>query len=215
MQIDTTGIWPKVGVGVDIPNFANKIDAFKGKLRSLSTSHRVDYTSGYQHKAFQTEDQESTIWDFNPLIRVSALTANNIRIDNALRLKIEDAYLYGKEPIKGTEKWQDSVPLQSFLRHAPYIYSTYTRNRGYALGDELSVSYPLKAKRGFQLWRWYIKLENDIDLRLTAGYNYKKVIQEDYIPVVGYDMQGEAWVDVGKPEAVAQAEAMLGKMQGA
>jgi cell surface protein SprA len=189
MEIDTTGIWPKVGVGIDIPNFANRIEALKGKLRSLSTSHRLDYTEGYQHHAYQaTEDVTSTSWDFNPLIRISALTANNIRIDNSVRLKIEEGIRRPKEALDSTQGWADSLSTQIYLLRAPYIYTWLYKERGYAVGDEFSLSYPLKAKRGFQLWRWYIKLENDIDLRLTAGYNYKKVIQESYSPVAGYNM---------------------------
>ncbi len=59
--------------------------------------------------------------------------------------------------------------------------------RGYGVGDELSIAYALKAKRGFQVWRWYVKLDNDIELRLTSGYDYKKVINETYTPASGYD----------------------------
>jgi cell surface protein SprA len=56
------------------------------------------------------------------------------------------------------------------------------------VGDDFSISYPLKTKRGFQLWKWYFKLENDIDLKLTAGYDYKKSIRKQYDPDPDYDM---------------------------
>jgi cell surface protein SprA len=48
------------------------------------------------------------------------------------------------------------------------------------IGDDFTISYPLKLKRGFQLWKWYVKLDNNIDLKLTAGYDYNKTIRKEY-----------------------------------
>ena len=59
---------------------------------------------------------------------------------------------------------------------------------GINIGDDFSISYPLKLDKGFQLWKWFFKLKNDIDLKLTAGYDYKKTIRKEYEPVNGYEM---------------------------
>lgn len=191
LYLDTTVVWPKVGVGVDIPNFAHRLDLFKGKLRSISTNHRLDYTESYTSRPFQSaEDEWVTTWDFNPLIRISALTPIGIRIDNSVRFKTEESDRRSKEQVLSAETWPDNETPFSDTSHVyietPWVHTILYRSRGYAVGDELAISYALRAKRGFQLWRWYIKLDNDIELRLASGYDYKKVINEYYEPKQGY-----------------------------
>jgi len=183
--IDTTTVWPKLGIGVDIPNFVNRLDFLKGKLRSLSTSHRFDYAEQYTVRPFQSsEDEWVTTIDFNPLIRISALTMGNIRIDNSFRFKTEERERRAKEELPGTKEFLESGAWseEDYIK-VPWLRTYLAVDRGYAVGDELSISYALRAKRGFQLWRWYVKLDNDIDLRLASGYNYRKLIQENYKPV--------------------------------
>ena len=58
------------------------------------------------------------------------------------------------------------------------LYNDFAFN----IGDDFTISYPLKLKRGFQLWKWYFKLDNNVDLKLTAGYDYNKTIRKEYTP---------------------------------
>jgi cell surface protein SprA len=179
LYIDTTTTWPKVGIGVDVPNFAHRFDFFKGKLRSLSTSHRFDYQERRTVRPYQSaEDEWLTTIDFNPIIRISALTQGSIRIENSVRVKMEEQVRRSKMEVPLTENWEEDYYIK-----VPWLHMDKVVDRGYAAGDELSISYSLKAKRGFQLWRWYIKLDNDIDLKLSSGYSYRKLIQENYAPV--------------------------------
>jgi len=181
--IDTTTTWPKIGIGVDIPNFAKRIDFLNGKFRSFSTSHRFDYQEQRTVRPFQTAENEwLTTIDFNPLIRISALTQGNIRIDNSVRFKTEERVRRAKMELPGTEDWEED----EYIR-VPWLYTDMTVDKGYAFGDELAISYALKTKRGFQLWRWYIKLDNDIDLKFTSGYSYRKLIQESYVTPPGFN----------------------------
>ncbi|MCL2101216.1 MAG: hypothetical protein FWH22_05830, partial [Fibromonadales bacterium] len=177
--IDTTTTWPKIGIGVDVPNFAKRIDFLSSKFRSMSTSHRFDYQEQRTVRPYQTaEDEWLTTIDLNPLIRVSALTQGNIRIENSIRFKIEERLRRTKIELPGTDDW----PEEDYIK-VPFLHTDLVVDKGYAFGDELSIAYALKTKRGFQFWRWYVKLDNDIDLRLTSGYSYRKVIQEVYAPV--------------------------------
>jgi hypothetical protein len=182
LYIDTTTIWPKIGIGIDIPNFANRFDFFKGKLRSLSTVHRFDYQVLRTVRPFQgaADEWQNTI-DFNPLIRINALTESNVRIENSVRLKMEERLRRAKDGLPGTKDW----PEEYYVK-VPWFYKDLVIDRGYGAGDELLISYALKTQRGFQFWRWYIKLDNDIDLKLASGYSYKKTIQEGYFPVDQY-----------------------------
>jgi len=179
LYIDTVTTWPKVGVGVNVPNFAHRFNFLKKRLRSLSTTHRFDYQERYTVRPYQSADDEwlNTI-DFNPLIRISALTKGNIRIENSVRMKMEEQVRRAKMELPGTEDWKDDY--EDYYIKVPWLRTDKTVDRGYAAGDELSIAYSLKAKRGFQLWRWYIKLANDIDLKFSSGYSYRKLIKEDY-----------------------------------
>jgi cell surface protein SprA len=183
LYIDTTTTWPKIGIGVDVPNFAHRFDFFKGKLRSLSTSHRFDYLERRTVRPYQSaEDEWLTTIDFNPLIRISALTQGSIRIENSVRVKMEEQVRRAKIELPGTEDWEEDYYVK-----VPWLHTDKVVDRGYAAGDELSIAYSLKAKRGFQFWRWYVKLDNDIDLKLASGYSYRKLIQEIYVPVENFD----------------------------
>jgi hypothetical protein len=189
LLIDTTTTWPKFGVGVDIPNFAKRFDFFTGKLRSLSTSHRFDYQEQRTVRPYQVaEDEWLTAIDFNPIIRISALTQNNIRIDNSVRFKIEERERRAKIELPGTGEWfETGLWSEDDYIKIPWLHTDLIVDRGYAFGDELSIAYSLKTKRGFQFWRWYIKLDNDIDLKLTSGYSYRKIIQDLYVISSGFN----------------------------
>jgi cell surface protein SprA len=179
LLVDTTTIWPRFGIGMDIPNFVNRLNFLKGRLRSLSTSHRFDYQKQYTVRPFQSsEDEWGTTIALDPIIRISALTNGNIRIDNSLRFKMEEKVRRPKIEIPETEDYEEEYYIK-----IPWLHTDKIVDRGYGFGDELAISYALKTKRGFQLWRWYVKLDNDIDLRLESAYNYKILIQESYKPV--------------------------------
>jgi len=205
LYIDTTTTWPKIGIGVDIPNFVNRFDFLKSFLRSISTSHRFDYQDQYTVRPFRSaEDEWLNVIDFNPIIKISALTKGNVHIENSVRLKAEERERRAKEQLPDTEDW----PEEYYIK-VPWVHTSLVVDRGYAAGDELIIAYALKTQRGFQLWRWYIKLDNDIDLKLTSGYSYRKIIQESYEPVQGfypYSANGASGIHkiIEKPDGTTQ-----------
>ncbi len=192
LYTDSTLVWPKWGVGVTIPNFSQRV-GFLNRFKSVSTVHRVDYTHTRSVKPFQSaEDSWSTVWNFNPLVRLSFLTKQNIRIDNAVRLKMEMTERRPKEEVIGQTNWPSETEnikdTSSYFWNTPWMHTALYKDFGINIGDDLTITYPLKTKRGFQLWKWYIKLDNDIDLKLTAGYDFTKTIRRYYDPVAGFDM---------------------------
>jgi cell surface protein SprA len=184
LYIDSTVIWPKIGVGMTIPNFAKRL-SFLSSFKSVSTSHRMDYSYMTTVKPFQSaEDSWTTIWNFNPLVRLSFLLNNNIRIDNSVRLKLEYSDRRPKEEVISQTNWpaeQENIQdTSSYFLNTPWMHTSLYKDYGYNVANDLTITYPFKTKRGFQLWKWYIKLKNDIDIKLTAGYEYKKTIRELY-----------------------------------
>lgn len=192
LYLDTTTVWPKLGIGLTIPNFSQRV-SFLNSFRSVSATSHFDYTYITTVRPFQSaEDSWSTELNFNPLIRLSFLTENNIRIENSVRLKIIDIDRRPKQAVVDLPSWPDSIPdsrdTSDYFWNTPWIHTTLFNDFDINIGDDFSVSYPLKLKRGFQLWKWYIKLDKDIDLKLTAGYDYKKSIRKEYDPEDQYDM---------------------------
>jgi cell surface protein SprA len=166
----------------------NRLDFLKNtlKLRSISVSHRFDYQDQHTVRPFQAaEDEWLNTIDFNPLVRVNLLTQNSWRIENSVRLKMEERERRAKMEVPGTSLWQEEY--EEYYIKIPWIHVDMAVDRGYAVGDELSISKAIRTQRGIQFWRWYIKLDNDIDVRLASGYSYRKIIQENYAPVQGYD----------------------------
>lgn len=192
LYTDTTTVWPKIGVGINVPNFSQRVSFLNG-FKSVSTSHRFDYTKTTTVKPFQSaEDSWSEQWNFNPLVRVSLLTQKNIRIDNSVRLKIESTDRRPKEEVIGSPSWPDTVGVHSdtskYFWDTPWIHTSLFNDFAINIGNDLTISYALKTKRGFQFFKWYFKLDNDIDLRLTAGYDYNKTIRKEYDHAPDYDM---------------------------
>ena len=184
LYIDTTTVWPKIGIGVTVPNFAQRI-SFLNSFRSVSTVHRFDYTRTVSVKPFQSaEDSWSHQINFNPLVRITFLTQKNLKIENSVRFKMETTDRRPKEEVIGYPSWPDSTgnPLDTtdYFWNTPWMHTALFNDFAINIGDDFTISYPLKLKRGFQLWKWYVKLENNIDLKLTAGYDYNKTIRKEY-----------------------------------
>ena len=196
LYLDTTTVWPKIGIGVNVPNFSQRVSFLNG-FKSVSMNHRLDYTRTTVVRPFQSaEDSWSHQWNFNPLVRVSFLTQSNMRIENSVRLKIESTDRRPKEEVIGVPSWPDSVAnskdTTKYFWDTPWIHTSLYNDFAINIGNDLTISYPLKTKRGFQLWKWYFKLDNDIDLKFTAGYDYNKTIRKEYEPDPGYNMWNKA-----------------------
>lgn len=192
LYTDSTLVWPKWGIGINIPNFSQRISFLNG-FKSVSSTHRVDYSHTKTVKPFQSaEDSWNTTWNFNPLVRLSFLTQKNIRIDNSVRLKIEMVDRKPKQEVIAQTNWPEKeeniADTSSYFWETPWMHTALYKDFGINIGDDLTITYPLKTKRGFQLWKWYIKLDNDIDLKFTAGYDFSKTIRRYYDPDPGFDM---------------------------
>jgi cell surface protein SprA len=112
-----------------------------------------------------------------------------MRIENSVRMKIEDTDRRPKEEVIGITSWPDSTAhgrdTSDYFWDIPWIHTSLYNDFMFNIGDDFTISYPLKLKKGFQLWKWYFKLENSVDLKLTAGYDYNQTIRKEYQPAKG------------------------------
>ena len=191
LYIDTTTVWPKIGVGVTVPNFAQRVSILNG-FRSVSTFHRFDYTYTTAVHPFQSaEDSWSQSINFNPLVRVTFLLQNNMRIENSVRMKIEDTDRRPKEEVIGITSWPDSTgnsrDTTDYFWETPWIHTSLYNDFMFNIGDDFTITYPLKIDKAVKFFKWFFKFKNSIDLKFTAGYDYKKTIRKQYDPDEGYD----------------------------
>ena len=155
LYTDTTTVWPKIGVGVSVPNFAQRI-SFLNSFRSVSTTHRFDFTKTTTVKPFQSaEDSWGYQINFNPLVRITFLTQKNLKIENSVRLKIETTDRRPKEEVIGLPCWPDSLgnmtDTTDYFWETPWIHTALFNDFAINVGDDFTISYPLKLKRGSYL----------------------------------------------------------------
>jgi cell surface protein SprA len=192
LYLDTTTVWPKIGIGVTVPNFSQRVSILNG-FRSVSTFHRFDYTYTTTVHPFQSsEDSWSQSINFNPLIRVTFLLQNNMRIENSVRMKIEDTDRRPKEEVIGITSWPDSTAgskdTTDYFWETPWIHTSLYNDFMFNIGDDFTITYPLKLDKAVKFFKWFFKFKNSVDLKFTAGYDYKKTIRKQYDPEDGYDM---------------------------
>lgn len=192
MYIDTTTVWPKIGVGVTVPNFSQRV-SFLNSFRSVSTYHRFDYSYTTTVHPFQSaEDSWSHSINFNPLIRVTFLLQNNMRIENSVRMKIEDTDRRPKQEVIGITTWPDSSgtgkDTTDYFWETPWIHTSLYNDFMFNIGDDFTITYPLKLDKALKFFKWFFKFKNSIDLKFTAGYDYKKTIRKEYDPDESYNM---------------------------
>ena len=192
LYLDTTTVWPKIGVGVTVPNFSQRVSFLNG-FRSVSTFHRFDYSYTTTVHPFQSaEDSWSQSINFNPLIRVTFLLQNDMRIENSVRMKIEDTDRRPKEEVIGVTSWPDSSgnsrDTSDYFWETPWIHTSLYNDFMFNIGDDFTITYPLKIDKAVKFFKWFFKFKNSIDLKFTAGYDYKKTIRKQYDPEKGYNM---------------------------
>jgi cell surface protein SprA len=184
-------LWPKIGVGVTVPNFAQRISFLNG-FRSVSTFHRFDYSYTTTVHPFQSaEDSWAHSINFNPLVRITFLLQNSMRIENSVRMKIESTDRRPKEEVISIPSWPDSTgsirDTTEYFWEIPWIHTSLYNDFMFNIGDDFTISYPLKIDKAVKFFKWFFKFKNSVDLKLTAGYDYKKTIRKEYDPVEGYD----------------------------
>lgn len=200
LYIDTTTVWPRIGIGVTVPNFSQRVSFLNG-FKSVSTTHRFDYSYTTTVHPFQSaEDSWSRSINFNPLVKISFLLQNNMRIENAVRLKIDDTDRRPKEEVVPRTDWSPDDPVgyegnpkdtTDYFWETPWIHTSLYNDIAFNIGDDFTITYPLKLDKVMKIWKWFYKFKNSIDLKFTAGYDYKKTIRKEYDPDPGYDMWNE------------------------
>ena len=175
LQIDTTITWPKFTVGVNVPNFVNKVSWLKKSLSSLTLSSRFTYQKDTHSRPQQnSEDAIDYKYEFKPIIGVNIKTKKNLSITNNVDVAWSTGYHYLDKfnPEGDTiEYLHDDIKIDSIT---PWAYQSLQRGESFSIANRFSLRYPLQTNKGFRLWRWYIRLKEPINLGFQNEIGYKK-----------------------------------------
>jgi cell surface protein SprA len=187
--LDTVLTWPHYRLGLRVPDFAKKLAWTATRLKTLTATSSYERKTVYSSHPFQSlPDEWQDSWLYRPILRLSAVTPKGIGIDNAINFGIEKTMRRDKVPVIIEPGWPYGNPNATYFYEQPWVRTAWEQDRKLTIGDAFSVSYDLKTKRGIQLWKWYVRLENDIRLRFTTDYEYLR-LENKRRDIIG----GNAW----------------------
>lgn len=192
-SVDTSVTWPQISVNTSLPNFVNRVGFLSGWLESITANNSSSWDRTqkiYPYRARSNTDNRS--WRFAPLVGIQAKTKGNWSFDNRFNASTTYSTLRNKLPLKGQNGGADGVCPESM--GLPKFYSDpnilfdrcfelkgSSENRNYELGDEGTATYRVQTRRGVQLLKWFVKLDNDLVITFRGGWthSWKKLAETD------------------------------------
>jgi Motility related/secretion protein len=172
---DTSIIWPEYNMTVSFGDFASKFAFLRSALRTMTANSSFNYREEDKRSLFSTSsDSRLQSYKMTPLLRVSATTHKDIHVEHSFNWSYEDEVRFTKEPdsLKRPYRYYGgTTELTTYSRKNERTIPVKRTN----LGNDFSVSYDVETQKGLQFWRYYIKLKNNLRLKVTESANYIKV----------------------------------------
>lgn len=173
---DTSKVWPDVTVTGTFNDFASKLPFLRKTFRSMTSTTTFNYRKEDKHALFSpSQESEKTSYKFDPLVRLAATTTKDVRGELSLKGGLDREVFFDKkagESVKyrwyGTNLYGRDTNLTVYRRND----TLRTPKDGVNVGADASLSYEVETQKGLQFWRYYIKLQNNLRLKLTGGSNY-------------------------------------------
>jgi hypothetical protein len=109
-------------------------------------------------------------YKLDPLIRVAATTNKDVRGELSLKTSLENAIDYEKIPDDTLEYlYYKRIPKQMAYKRN---LEGRTKRDAFDVGGDASVAYDLQTQKGIQFWRYYVKLENNLRLKLGGAADW-------------------------------------------
>jgi len=187
---DTSVTWPDFSIQGRISNFARKFGFVKKYFRNMSANTSYRYAIEEKFNLFNSIQSTTVSHVFSPLIKLSATGKNNIRYENYINTnrshvnRLTKAALQNKDggPVNfwvpsynDSPIERDSLPGYNEKRRL----GTTSEDKIFGISDIFTLSYDVQTKKGIQLWRWYIKLENNLRLKLQLETGWSEKIHFD------------------------------------
>lgn len=183
-NVDTTTTYPSLTVNLQLANFADRFGFLKRYFASAVATHTTTWEqTSTVHPHLSTADEESRNLRFQPLLGLSFKTHGNWTFGNDVKYGVGWGYDYAKEPINpGTDREGicEDAGLPAYYRD-PLVQTDRcfqitetTANRSFEMGDDATATYRLPTKRGIQILRWFLRLENDLVINFRTGWGYNR-----------------------------------------
>ncbi len=174
---DTSVVWPDVTVTGTFGDFASKLPILRKTFRSMTSTTTFNYRSEDKHALFSpSQESRKTSYKFDPLMRLAATTNKDVRAELSLKAGLDREIFFDKQAGKPVPYlWYGNflpTPQDTNLTVYRRVDSLQTPKDGVNIGADGSLSYDVETQKGLQFWRYYIKLENNLRLKLTGGANY-------------------------------------------
>lgn len=200
-NVDTSITDPSISTNLQLANFANKVPGLGKLFSSVVATHTTTWEKTFViHPHVQTSDEENRNLRFQPLLGLSFKTHGNWSFGNDVKYSIGWGYDYEKTPRLDTFDLgrgdtvyvglcPDDAGLPAYYtdKRVPtercFVRSGSTATRLFEIGDDATATYRLPTKRGIQILKWFLRLENDLVINFGAGWGYtrktKHVEEED------------------------------------
>ncbi len=195
-NVDTSITDPSISVNLQLANFADRFSLLKRFFSSVVANHTTTWEKTYvvhPHKIISDEENENL--RFQPFLGLNFKTHGNWTFGNDVKWGVGWGWDFEKAPTEGVSvpgsKGDTLVEGACPDRSLPQYYWDYrittprcfvqvgqTATRTLEIGDDATATYRLPTKRGIQILRWFLRLENDLIINFGAGWGYNRKTRE-------------------------------------
>ena len=168
---DTSVVWPDITVTGTFNDFAGKLPFLRKTFRSMTSTTTFNLRKEDKHALFSSAlETDKITYKLDPLIRLAATTNKDVRGELSFKGSLEKAVDHEKTA------GNNPIPYRFYLdtNQTPYYRdgAKQTKRDAFNTGADASISYDVETQKGLQFWRYYIKLENNLRLKVTGSANY-------------------------------------------
>jgi len=195
-NVDTSTTDPSISVNLQLANFADRFSLLKRFFSSAVANHTTTWEKTYVVHPFRiTSDEENENFRFQPLLGLNFKTHGNWTFGNDFKWGVGWGWDYEKSARldtldvgRGDTVFVGLCPDDAGL---PLFYTDKrvsaarcfeivgkTATRSLEIGDDATATYRLPTKRGIQILRWFLRLDNDLIINFGAGWGYNRKTRE-------------------------------------
>jgi hypothetical protein len=193
---DTSVVWPDVTITGTFNDFANKIPFLRKTFRSMTSTTTFNLRKEDKHALFSAAPETKKIsYKLDPLMRLAATTNKDVRGELSFKGGLENALDFDKEAGTAVKYrfYKDTTDQTPYRRT-----DKKTKRDAFNVGGDASISYDVETQKGLQFWRYYVKLQNNLRLKITGSANY--MWSERTLPDGDYHRDQDILTATARPE---------------
>lgn len=184
-SVDTTRTWPQITINANLANFAGRVPFLTPWFDNATASHSTTWELSQQiHPHILSADVDNYTWRWQPLVGLQLKTKGNWSFEDRTNFSRTRSLNHLKQPSAATDTkpigaCPDDMGYPLYLTDPAILQARCfevvgtSEDRSYDVGNEGTATYRIQTKRGFQLFRWFIKLDNDLVVTFKAGWTHQ------------------------------------------